>query len=222
MKTTHKIFFVGTMICAFGLQTACNSRVDSTADTIIDSSAIKDSCARLQSTAAKEMFFAEQYFNSGNDYNIPADLQKALNGDGEHQGFLDVIENYDCTKAANTAKYYVGTAYLRLGNYDEAIKYLEAYKPENNTTHSLTLMLLGDAYMEKGNNQKALDLYVKAAETNPDDVISPAALFKAGMCCLSTNDKSGALDYFNTIKEKYPYSAEGNSIDAFIDIARGI
>ena len=65
--------------------------------------------------AAEEMFAAEQWFDQG-------DFEKALNGDDTYRGFLSIIDNYGCTKAANLAKYYAGVANLRLGNYAEASK----------------------------------------------------------------------------------------------------
>ena len=178
-----------------------------------------------QESAAKEVFYAENYYSTGIMNNDTASLKKALDGDGKHPGFKKIIDQHSgglthgTPAIVNTCKFYAGIASLRLGKFDDAIKYLEDYSPKDYYTQSLTLMSLGDAYVEKGDNKKAIDLYVKASETNPNDITSPAALFKAGMCSLAANDKDAALKHFNTIKEKYPMSAEYSTIDYYIGIA---
>ena len=73
--------------------------------------------------------------------------------------------------------------------------------------------------MEKCENKKAVELYVKPSETNLNDMTAPAALFKAGMCCLMLNDNEGALKHFNAIKTKYPQSVEYPTVDYYIGIA---
>ena len=60
------------------------------------------------------MFYAEKYFELDS-------LKQALNGDGEHIGFLDVIDNYGMTDAANLAKYYTGIIYLKQHKFDDCI-----------------------------------------------------------------------------------------------------
>ncbi|MEG1763430.1 MAG: hypothetical protein RR256_07475, partial [Bacteroidales bacterium] len=62
----------------------------------------------LEKTASSEMFYAERYFEMDS-------MQMALNGDKEHLGFLDIIDNYGATQAANVSHYYAGIAYLQLG-----------------------------------------------------------------------------------------------------------
>ncbi|MDR0437716.1 MAG: hypothetical protein LBH22_05370, partial [Bacteroidales bacterium] len=55
-------------------------------------------------TAQEEMFFAQNYFEIDS-------LNWALNGDGVNYGFLDIIDNFRGTKAANLSRYYVGVIY---------------------------------------------------------------------------------------------------------------
>ena len=98
--------------------------------------------------AAEEMFAAEQWFAQG-------DYEKALNGDDTFRGFMSVIDSYGCTKAGNLAKYYAGIANLRLGNYDEAAKWLGKYSGKDTFTKPIAIMAQGDAEMELGNTDKA-------------------------------------------------------------------
>ena len=162
--------------------------------------------------AAEEMFAAEQWFAQG-------DFEKALNGDDTFRGFLDVIDSYGCTKAGNLAKYYAGIANLRLGNYNEAAKWLSKYSGKDMFTAPLAVMDEGDAEMELGNTDKAISLYVKAAKMNDNLITSPSAWFKAGLGYMVMGDNSKALDCFKTVKQNYPEATEWPDIDKYIALA---
>lgn len=178
-----------------------------------------------QHKATEDGFYAENHFDEGINNIDSVALAKSFEGDGQHAGFKKLYDKHSAnllhgTPAfANTCLYYAGIASLRLGKYDDAIKYLEDYDAEDYYTPAIKLMAQADAYVEKGDNKKAVELYVQAAENNPNDMVSPFALFKAGMCCLALNDNANALKHFNTIKEKYPNSVEYPQIDYFIGIA---
>lgn len=161
--------------------------------------------------AAEEMFAAEQWFAQG-------DYEKALNGDDTFRGFLGVIDNYGCTKAGNLAKYYAGIANLRMGNYDEAAKWLGKYSGKDMFTAPLAVMAEGDAEMELGNTDKAVSLYLKAAKMNDNYITSPSAWFKAGLGYLVMGDNGKALECFKTVKQNYPESTEWQEIDKYIGI----
>ena len=162
--------------------------------------------------AAEEMFAAEQWFAQG-------DYEKALNGDDTFRGFLSVIDNYGSTKAGNLAKYYAGIANLRMGNYDEATKWLGKYSGKDTFTKPLAIMAQGDAEMELGNTDKAVSLYVKAAKADDNYITAPTAWFKAGLGYLVLGNNNEALNCFNTVKHNYPESTEWQDIDKYIGIA---
>ena len=69
--------------------------------------------------AQEDMFQAVYYFESDS-------LVKALNGDGNNYGFLEIIDEYNFTKAANVSNYYAGVSYLKLKDYNNAINYLKS------------------------------------------------------------------------------------------------
>ena len=162
--------------------------------------------------AAEEMFAAEQWFAQG-------DFDKALNGDDTFRGFLSVIDSYGSTKAGKLAKYYAGAAYLQQGNYDEAINWLKKYKGKDAFTRPLAEMMLGDAYMEKGETATAAKYYMASAGMADNDITTPTALFKAGMAYLQLGDKAKAADCFKKVKEAYPMSTEYQEIDKYIALA---
>ena len=68
--------------------------------------------------AQEQMWQAQKAFASDS-------LDQALYGNDVAYGFLDIIDNYGITESANLSNYYAGISYLRLGQYEEAIQYLE-------------------------------------------------------------------------------------------------
>ena len=162
--------------------------------------------------AASAMYSAENYFISG-------DYQTALDGDGQTPGFLAVIDQYGSTKSGKLAKLYAGIANLRLGEYDKAIKFLKDYSGKDLYSKPIAIMGQGDAEAEKGNFQEAAKLYTKAAETNENEVTTPTALFKAGLCHFALGNNANALECYEKIKKDYPYSTEYTEVDKYIGLA---
>jgi len=67
---------------------------------------------------------AQKYFEQDS-------LNKALNGDGQNPGFLDIIDEYSMTNASNLANYYTGLIFLKQGKYQDAINYLEKFDSDD-------------------------------------------------------------------------------------------
>lgn len=162
-----------------------------------------------EAKAQEQMFVAEQYFEK-DSFNV------AINGDGNFPGFLDIIDNYGRTKAGKLAKYYVGVSNLHLGKYQEAIDYLESFKTDDLLLAPVALGATGDAYCELGNKEKAVKLYMEAAELNPNAFSSPIYYLKAGNLYETLGSKDKALAAYKVIKDKYAESTEGRSIDKYI------
>lgn len=162
-----------------------------------------------EAEAQKQMFMAEQYFEK-DSFNL------AINGDGNFPGFLDIIDDYGSTKAGKLAGYYAGISNLHLGKYQEAIDYLEDFKTDDLLLAPVVLGATGDAYAELGNKEKAVKLYIEAAELNPNAFTSPVYYLKAGNLYESLGTKDKALAAYKVIKDKYAESNEGRSIDKYI------
>ena len=138
------------------------------------------------------------------------------NPGGGFEGFLDVIDNYGGTKTANAAKLYAGISYLNLGRYDDAIEYLNAHSASGTYSPIIKNGNLGDAYSEKGEFDKAMSFYQKAASAGDDDLLSPYYLHKLGVLAKKQGDKTKALNALEKIKDKYPNSVEANKVDRLI------
>ncbi len=162
-----------------------------------------------ETKAKEQLFVAEQYFEK-DSFNL------AINGDGNYPGFLDIIDDYGSTKAGKLAKYYTGISSLHLGKYQEAIDYLEKFKTDDLLLAPVALGATGDAYCELGNKEKAVKLYMEAAELNSNAFTSPVYYLKAGNLYETLGNKDKALAAYKVIKEKYAESNEGRSIDKYI------
>ncbi len=168
-----------------------------------------------EAKAHAEMFYAEKYFELDS-------LDLALNGDGQHIGFLEVIDNYGITGAANLSKYYTGIIYLKKGKFQEAIDYLEDFNGKDQIVAPLAIIAIGDAYMELNNTDKALENYLKAADEKANNFTSPQALMKAGFVYEEKNDWANALKVYERIKKEFFKSQEGREIDKYIAKAKGM
>ncbi|HPF50963.1 MAG TPA: tetratricopeptide repeat protein [Draconibacterium sp.] len=163
--------------------------------------------------ANSQMFMAENYFEK-DSFNL------AINGDGNYLGFLDIIDDYGITKAANRAKYYTGISYLHLGQYEDAIDYLNDFKTDDLLLGPVTAGAKGDAYLELGNNDEALKLYKKAYQMTDNELTTPVYMMKTANLLESMDELQQAVDLYQDIKAKYPKSAEATNADRYIARAK--
>ncbi|MCW3115549.1 MAG: tetratricopeptide repeat protein [Segetibacter sp.] len=160
--------------------------------------------------AAEAMFKAEEYFRNDS-------LAVALNGDGQNKGFLNVIKNFDGTKAANLAHFYSGIIYLKTHDFNNAVKHLKDFETESKQIQMVAYGRLGDAYSELGKKDEAVDYYKKAGKQfESDQFNSSEFLFRAGYLLESMGKNKEAIDVYRQIKEKYPKTEKGFSIDKYI------
>lgn len=157
--------------------------------------------------ALGQMYPAEASFRAG-EYEL------ALNGDGNVLGFSQVIDEYGA-KAGKAVYFYAGVCELQLGNYQEAISYLKAYRGRDAILAARALACMGDAYVGLEDYNKALECFVKAAD-RIDNVYAAGYLLKAGAVCEHLGQDDKALGYYRTIKDRYPQSVEGYDIDKYI------
>ncbi len=159
--------------------------------------------------ANSQMFMAENYFEK-DSFNL------AINGDGNYLGFLDIIDDYGITKAANRAKYYTGISYLHLGQYEEALDYLNDFKSDDLLLAPVAEGAKGDAYLELGDSDKALKQYKKAYSEVKNELTTPVYMMKAAKLLESSNELEQALALYQDIKKQFPTSAEATNADRYI------
>lgn len=175
-----------------------------------------------EESAANEMYYPQQYF----DQALAATAQKdslfnlALDGAEGKYGFLDIIEEYKGTKAANLATYAVGMAYLNMQKYQEAISYLEEFSSDDLVLGALAKGGIGDAFMQLGQPEEALEYYEKALAHGTNEFTTPKFLYKAGVTAMEVGQREKALQYFERVKDEFSNSNEAQTIDVFIGMAK--
>jgi tetratricopeptide (TPR) repeat protein len=151
--------------------------------------------------AQKQMFQAVYYFEADS-------LNLALNGDGNNLGFIDIIDEYKFSDAANLAHFYAGVSYLKQGQYDAAILYLKDYSSSDLLVQARAYSLIGDAYMEQQNYEEAASYYDKAANYKPNKYYSPAYLLKAALAYEKLNQNDKAKEAYSKIISEFWDSEE--------------
>jgi len=149
------------------------------------------------------MFQAVYYFESDS-------LNKALEGDGNNLGFVDIASDYNFTKAGNLANYYAGVSYLKLGKYEEAIDYLKSFGSSDILVQARAYSLIGDAFMEQDDYESAASYYKKAADWKPTKEFSPEYLMKLGLANELNKDFDAAVKAYQRIIDEYPNSQKLN------------
>jgi tetratricopeptide (TPR) repeat protein len=159
-----------------------------------------------------EIAKCEVYFLKGDSTS----LQKALNGDEvEALGFKYLADEYPRYQTGKLAALYAGACYYHLGQYAEAIEYLDKFEADDLHMQPGALLLKGDAYVCLKDYAKAIEAYAEVVETG-NKMLAPKALMKTGIVHLELKDKAAAKTAFETIKKDFPASPEAQNIDKYI------
>lgn len=175
--------------------------------------------------ASNEIFVAQQYFDqavNGTEAATDSLYTLALNGADGKYGFLEIIENYGGTNAANLANYYAGFSYLNTKKYAEAIEYLKAFKSDDEILGALALGGIGDAYAQQDKKEEALGFYEKAAKSKVNDFTTPKFLLKSSIAAIDLGKPALAITYLKKIKEEFSKSTEANQVDVHLGRAQGM
>jgi tetratricopeptide (TPR) repeat protein len=163
--------------------------------------------------AQNEMFMAERYFERDS-------IDKAINGDGQYDGFKTIVEKYGVTKSGNLAHYYLGICYLKKGEYQKAIDQLKEFDGDDHIVGSIAIGGIGDANMELGKVDEAIENYLKAAKHDDNKFTAPIYLMKAGLAYEEKSDFKNAVKVYEQIKTDFPESTEGRDIEKYLARAR--
>ena len=151
--------------------------------------------------AQNEMFQAVYYFEKDS-------LVQALNGDGNNYGFLEIIDEYSLSEAANLSRFYAGASYLKLGNYQNAINYLDQFSSSDLLVQARAYSLIGDAYVELEDFENAIYYFEKASSENPNQFFTPSYLLKLALVYEEVSDLKSAIKSYETIISDFKDSPE--------------
>ncbi|MBL7782177.1 MAG: tetratricopeptide repeat protein [Saprospiraceae bacterium] len=173
--------------------------------------------APKQQEAVASMWQAQNMFERDS-------FRLALDGPGGgFDGFVALADKYSGTPAGNLANYYAGVSYLHLGEFDNAIQYLEKYDAEGELLPAMKYGALGDAYSEKKDFSKALDLYKKASDATDNELLSSVYLKRLGLLYQHEGNKEEAVKAFERLRRDYPnqQSQDWREIEKYIYRAGG-
>jgi len=124
-----------------------------------------------------------------------------------------LADEYSFTKPGNLANYYAGICFLRKGDFNVAIDYLEDFDGKDHIVGPMAVGAIGDAYLELGDREKAAAYYIEAANDVDNEFTTPLFLFKAGQVYEILENYDAAVETYTRIKENYLKSNEARTID---------
>lgn len=152
----------------------------------------------LEDRASEHLVMAEAAFHRG-------DFEAALYGDNERitVGLQEIIANYGRTKAGNLARYYAAVAEAEIGNFEEALSYIERFRPPSGilgvgpiSFHAVLLANLQEY-------ERATQTFLKAAEWDKNESTTPQNLLYAALTSIEAKNNALASELVNQIIEKY-------------------
>jgi len=150
-------------------------------------------------SAQEELFQAQFYFEADSS-------GLALNGDGNSYGFLEIIDEFSGTKAANLANFYAGASYMKLKDFESAIRHLEEFGSSDLLLQARAYSLIGDAYMEMDDFGNAIDAYEDAATYKPNEAFTPIYLKKLALALELDGQTAESAKIYSQIVSEYPKS----------------
>ncbi len=165
-------------------------------------------------------FFAYNWYTKSQDEEAQAamfapvlafeadSLNKALKGSANSPGLKAIADDFGGTASGNLAHFYMGTALLKQGKFDEAIEQLKSFSSSDLLVQARAYSLIGDAYMEKNAVSDAVGYYEKAANYKPNAQFTPSYLMKLAIAHEKAKQNKEAIGTYADLLEKYPTSAE--------------
>jgi tetratricopeptide (TPR) repeat protein len=152
--------------------------------------------ANQNEIAQGEMFQAVYYYEQDS-------VELALNGDGVNPGFLQIIEDYGGTAAANLSHFYTGSIYLSQGNFQQAIDHLEDFSSDDFLLQARAYTLIGDAYVGLDNLNSAISAYQRAVDYKENKYFTPKYLQKLAFAYEEAGEIEEAIEAYNRIINDY-------------------
>ena len=164
--------------------------------------------AYFSSTSGEKEFEAQLELYPTQHYFDQDSLDAVINGSNGASGALDVAEEYSGTKAGNLANFYAGVAFLKKGEYDQAIESLKKFKSSDLLIQARAYSLVGDAYMEKNELANAIEFYQKAVDYKQNESYTPRYMLKLALAQELNNQLAEAVKTYETLEKEFPKSTE--------------
>ena len=140
---------------------------------------------------------AEQYFMNG-------DYQSALNGAEASVGFINIINNYGGTDAANLSTYYAAVSEYRLGNTQQALTHIENYDYPYGIVGVSPIAFHASILMDLESYSSAAEKYIQAAEWVENETTTPKYYYQAAEAYHKAGELRQAKELVQRVIDEYP------------------
>lgn len=137
------------------------------------------------------------------------DFERALYGDEEQftLGFTQIARSYNRTDAGNLAFYYSAVAEFELGNYEEALSYIENYSVPRGVLGVAPISMHAIILSELERYEEAARMFERAAQWDNNSSTTPQNLFEAAQAYIEIGNNQKAIELLNTVIREYPNHA---------------
>lgn len=134
------------------------------------------------------------------------DFERALYGDDEQftLGFTQIARNYNRTDAGNLAYYYSAVAEFELGNYEDALSYIENYTVPRGVLGVAPISMHAIILTELNRYEDAAGMFERAARWDDNRSTTPQNLIEAAQAYIEIGNNQKAIEHLNTILTEYP------------------
>lgn len=152
---------------------------------------------------------AQELLSEAQMYYLNGDYQTALQGSEEEftAGFEQIIDNYSRTDAANLARYYAAVSLYNLGDHEEALSYMNEHDVPDGILGSGPISFHAVLYTEIGDFEQAAQTYVRAAEWEENDDMTPYNYLKAAQAFDAVGNTEEAQNYAQRVVDDYGNSS---------------
>lgn len=154
-----------------------------------------------QKEAAAKLFAAEHFLRIDS-------MGKVLKGEGKYASAKKIAESYGITQTGKLARLYTGIALMKEGKFKEAVAQIEQFSSNDKLIQGRAYCLLGDAYLEMNQPDRAIEYYRKAANYYRNQYYTPMYLNKLALAYELKGDKKMAIHTYNELIEDYYNSQE--------------
>jgi tetratricopeptide (TPR) repeat protein len=154
---------------------------------------------------------AEQEMMMGN-------YETALYGNDEEftLGFVQIANNYSGTDSGNLAQYYAAVSEFELGNYQDALNYIEDFTPPKGILGVAPISLHANILLELEDFTAAAEQYERAAEWDENSATTPANLFEAAQAYQRAENTQMARTHLERIINEYPNSLQASRAERML------
>lgn len=162
-----------------------------------------------QAAAEQELARIVRTYEQGN-------YRAALDGTGDAMGLLAIADEYGSTQAGNLATYYAADALYRIGEYDRALEFFQAFDATEDFIGASALAAQAAIYSNRGELEQAAELYQDAAEQYPNSLTTPKYLMSAGRAYEEAGNYDAAITMYQRVEDEYPESSQAQQVSRYI------